>query len=119
MKKISLTLLFLWICTPVFAANFINPIGFTPNKENKAAVVEFVQQNTRQSAAVVGIDSESTLRMMEQQNLNAFKKLVSAQDKATLKRVIKNCHQIGINDYSTIYMMYEQEIKAKSKSLQW
>ncbi len=119
MKFILSVLLSLLFSVPAFAAGFVNPIGFEPTEANKTAVVEYVKQNVKQEYSKIGMDSESTLRMMEKQNLNAFKKLLGAQDKGVLARVIKQYCGIGMCNYVTIHMMYEQEMKAKGQSLQW
>jgi len=119
MQRLLLFLLCLVLAVPAFAANFVNPIGFQPTSENKKAVVEYIQQNVKQECSKVGMDSESTLRMMEEQNLEAFKKLLSAQDNDVLRRVINQCCGVGMCNYATIHMMYEQEMAAKGKSLKW
>jgi hypothetical protein len=119
MKIISLLFLCLLLTVPALAANFVNPIGFNPTSENKKAVIEYIKQNVKQECSKVGMDSESTLRMMEEQNLEAFKQLLSAQDNNVLARVINQCCGIGMCNYATIHMMYEQEMKAKKKSLKW
>ena len=65
------------------------------------------------------MDNPSTLRMMEQENLNAFKKLLSVKNKSLLKRVEKTYCDIGMCNYSTILMMYNEEEKASNESLSW
>tara|TARA_B100001175_G_C19306418_1_gene540758 strand:+ start:587 stop:757 length:171 start_codon:yes stop_codon:yes gene_type:complete len=56
---------------------------------------------------------------MEQENLNAFKELLSAKNKTLLKKVEKTYCDIGMCNYSTILMMYKEEANAASKSLEW
>ena len=63
----------------------------------------------------------TTLRMMEQQNLSAFKKLTKAQDRKVLDRVIKDYCDGGLDmcNYTTIEMMYQQNLKASGEQLTW
>ena len=65
------------------------------------------------------MDNASTLRMMEKENLNAFKELLKAKNKSILKRVEKTYCDIGMCNYSTILMMYKEESKAANQSLEW
>ena len=57
--------------------------------------------------------------MMEQENLNAFKELLTAKNKSLLKKVEKTYCDIGMCNYSTILMMYKEEERASNKSLEW
>lgn len=119
MKNILLVCTCLLFSVPVFAAEFVSPIGFDATNENKTAVVEYIKQTVKREYSEIGMDSESILRMMENQNLDAFKKLLSAKDEGVLARVIKEYCGIGMCNYVTIHMMYEQEMKAKGQWLQW
>lgn len=83
------------------------------------SLFEQILPDVKQECSKVGMDSESTLRMMEEQNLEAVKKLLSAQDNDVLSRVIKDCCGVGMCNYATIHMMYEQEMASKGKSLKW
>ncbi|OBQ56801.1 hypothetical protein [Halodesulfovibrio spirochaetisodalis] len=119
MKKLLFVFLFSVVALPVFAADFVSPINFTPTDESKRAVIEYIRQNVKQEYSKIGMDSESTLRMMEKENLVAFKKLVTANDTELLARVIDQYCRIGMCNYVTLQMMYEQEVKAKGESLKW
>lgn len=107
------------LCVPVFAYEFVSPIGFQPTEENKSAVVNYIKESVKAEYSAIGVESETTLRMMEKQNLVAFKKLLNATNKDVLARVIRQYCEIGICNYVTIEMMYKQEMKAKGESLQW
>lgn len=63
----------------------------------------------------------TTLRMMEQQNLNAFKTAIQAKNRKIMDRVIKDYCQSGIDmcNYITILMMYNQNLQASQKQLDW
>ena len=119
MKKLLLVLFCLWISVPAFSADFVSPIGFEATDANRAAVIAYIKQDVKQACAKIGMDSESTLRLMENENLKAFKELLQAEDKDTLVRIIKQYCGIGMCNYATILMMYKEEIKAKGTSLNW
>jgi len=65
----------------------------------------------------------STLRMMEDEELTSFKKLTKAKEEVILNNVIQTyCMNEMLEDncmYSTILMMYEEEVRATGKKLAW
>ena len=63
----------------------------------------------------------TTLRMMEKQNLTAFKKLTKVSDRTVLDRVIKDYCQgtLDMCTYTTLEMMYKQNAKATRQELSW
>ena len=67
--------------------------------------------------------TNSLLRMMEEEELNSFKKLTKAKEEVILNNVIQtycmNSLLEGMCMYSTILMMYEEEVKASGKKLTW
>lgn len=119
MKKCLLVLMCLLMSAPAFGADFVSPIGFEPTEANKRAVVEYIKQDVKRTYTQAGMNSESVHRMMENENLNAFKQLLGAKDKGVLARVIKQYCGVGMCNYSTILMMYNEEMKAKGQSLSW
>ena len=67
--------------------------------------------------------TNSLLRMMEEEELNSFKKLTKAKEEVILNNVIQtycmNSILEGMCTYSTILLMYEEEVKASSQKLTW
>ena len=67
--------------------------------------------------------TNSLLRMMEEEELNSFKKLTKAKEEVILNNVIQTyCMNSMLDDmcmYATILMMYEEEVKASGKKLTW
>ena len=57
--------------------------------------------------------------MMEDENMSAFKELIQVTNTALLRQVIDTYCEIGMCNYSTIWMMYEEQAKASNKSLRW
>lgn len=119
MKKIILSLGILLFASNLFAQSFINPIGFITNEVNKQKVVAFIKKQVKDDYSAIGMDDPSTLRMMEQENLKAFKKLTKASNTSLLKDVIKTYCEIGMCNYSTILMMYNEQNKASNETLKW
>lgn len=65
------------------------------------------------------MDNPSTLRIMEKEELKCFKELTKAKNRKLLDRVIRTYCEIGMCNYSTILMMYKEELKASSEELEW
>ena len=103
----------------LFGQSFVSPINFVENQTNKEKVISFIKKQVKEDYTGIGMDSPSMLRMMEQENLDAFKKLTKVKNKNLLKRVIKSYCDIGMCNYTTILMMYQEENSASKKQLDW
>ena len=115
----NLIIILLLFPTISIAQAYVSPVGFQNNDYNKDKVIEYIKYEVKKTYSAIGMDNPSTLRMMEQENLNAFKKLLSVKNKSLLKRVEKTYCDIGMCNYSTILMMYNEEEKASNESLSW
>lgn len=104
-------------------ADFIHPMDFDGSEAQKNKVVEIIKERVKKDYCQSGIDmcQNTTLRMMEKQNLNAFKEASKAQDRKIMDRVIKDYCDSGVDmcNYSTILMMYKQNLEAGKKQLNW
>jgi len=116
MKKV---ILFLLLSSLAFGASFVNPNTFKGSEREKKEVVSWVKEKTKKQYSAIGMDDPATLRMMEKQNLDSFKKLTKVEDKKLLSSVIETYSAIGMNDYQTLFMMYEEQEKASKKKLSW
>ena len=103
----------------LFGQKFVSPIGFIANEENKAKVIAYIKKQVKEDYSKIGMDDPMTLRMMEKENLEAFKKLTKATNKTLLRKVIKTYCDIGMCNYSTIWMMYKEQLKATKQELEW
>lgn len=120
MGKIIMSVFFLLLfSTVVSAAGFVHPLDFKGTKAEKQKVLDYIVKNTKETYSKIGMDDPSTLRMMEQEELDSFKKLCTADNRKILDKVIKTYCDIGMCNYSNILMMYTEEIKASKKSLKW
>tara|TARA_R110002073_G_scaffold270447_3_gene433801 strand:+ start:54 stop:413 length:360 start_codon:yes stop_codon:yes gene_type:complete len=119
MKKLILSFGFLLLTSALFAQSFISPIGFVSNETNKQKVISFIKKQVKEDYSKIGMDDPATLRMMENENLNAFKKLTTKSNTTLLRKVIKTYCDIGMCNYSTILMMYEEQNKASKETLKW
>ena len=103
-------------------ADFVHPMIFD-EKTQKEEVLNYIKDHVKKDYCSGSIDmcNHSTLRMMEQQNLDSFKKLMQAQDKKIMDKVIEDYCSATLDmcSYSTILMMYEQNLKASKKELEW
>ena len=103
----------------LFAQSFVSPINFVSTESNKKKVVSYIQKQVKKDYSAIGMDDPSTLRMMEEENLDAFKELTKVTNTSLLKKVIKTYCDIGMCNYSTILMMYKEQEKASKKTLEW
>ncbi len=117
--KTFLLLSFMFGSLSLFSQTFVSPIGFVQNETNKQRVIRFIEHQVRTDYAAIGITDPVTLRMMEDENMSAFKELIQVTNTALLRQVIDTYCEIGMCNYSTIWMMYEEQAKASNKSLRW
>ncbi len=119
MKKILLFINFILISLVSNAQTFVSPIGFIDDESNRQKVLEYIRKDVKEKYSKIGMDDATTLRMMEKENLKAFKELTKASDTNLLKKVIDKYCEIGMCDYSTIFMMYKEEKKANNSTTEW
>lgn len=119
MKKVLLICSYIFITSNLFSQSFVSPINFVSNETNKEKVIIFIKEQVKKDYSAIEMDDPLTLRMMEQENLEAFKKLTKATDISLLKDVIKTYCEIGMCNYATILMMYNEQNKASKKKLKW
>jgi len=56
---------------------------------------------------------------MEEEELKSFKQLTEIKNRKLLDSVIATYCEIGMCNYSTILMMYQEQLKASKKELTW
>ncbi len=88
---------------------FVSPIGFVDSESNRKAVIRFIEHQVYTDYTSIGMKDPMTLRMMEQENMKAFKQLIRATNTALLREVIDAYCEIGMCNYNTIWMMYEEQ----------
>lgn len=118
MKKILL--LILASCFTARAADFVHPLKFDGSDEQKQATIEYIKERVQQDyCEAINVCDESVLKMIEQENLSAFKRLTSATNSKILERTINDYCSLGFCDYDTIELMYSENLKASKKELSW
>lgn len=120
-KRIFATLIMLWTATA--NAGFVHPMDFDGSEAKKKEVIEYIKHTVHRDYCESGLDmcNETTLRMMEQENLSAFKQATTAKNRKIMDRVVKDyCHS-GINmcNYAIINMMYIENVNASGQELSW
>ena len=104
-------------------ADFVNPLDFDGSDAQKEQVVQYITEHVRKMYCEGAIDmcQDATLRMMERQELSAFKEATQATDKKIMKQVIKTyCDgAIDMCSYSIVAMTYRQNLKASQQKLEW
>ena len=105
------------------ASDFVHPLDFDDSEKKKQKVIRHIESSTKELFCDPDPANcqEVTLRMIEKQNLKAFKSLTQVKDRKILDSVIalycdpaySSCH------YSTLWMMYRQNEKAAGESLAW
>lgn len=118
--KSILSITLLLYATNSYAASFVNPIYYEDTEENRQKVITYIEENTKETyCETVDMCNPSTLRMMEKQNLKAFKYLTIVDDKELLQKTINEYCSIDMCNYSTIKMMYDTHYKASKEKLSW
>lgn len=120
MKKIVIILwIILFMSEVVIASDFLHPMDFKGSETEKQQVIEYIKKTVKKKYTSIGMGDPSTLRMMEREELNSFKKLTIAKNRKLLDAVIKQFCKIGMCDYSTISMMYDDQLESFNKKLTW
>ncbi|KQN58011.1 hypothetical protein [Erwinia sp. Leaf53] len=112
------------LLTPLAAsADFVHPLDFDGSEAQKQEVLGYIEDRVKADYCDGQLDmcQPSNLRMMEKQNLRAFKMLTQAKDRAILDKVIEDYCEGGLDmcTYDTINMMYNQNVKANQEKLAW
>ncbi|WP_260261687.1 hypothetical protein [Vibrio intestinalis] len=119
MKK----LLMVSILCMSFGANagFIHPLEFDGTEVQKNAVITYIQDRVKKDyCQTVDMCQETMLRMMEKENLEAFKRLSQVKDRSILDRAIHDyCGTVDMCTYQMIEMMYKENLKASKQQLSW
>lgn len=107
---LNLILGLLALIPAIATAGFIHPMDFDGSDAQKQEVIEYIKSRVKHDYCDGQLDmcQAMTLRMMEQQNLNSFKKATKAKNRAIMDRAIKDyCHGgIDMCSYDTIWIMY-------------
>lgn len=119
LKKIMfVTLLF----SASIQAKFIHPMDFDGSEAQKQQVISYIKTNVQKDYCDnLGMCQPSTLRMMETENLNAFKLATKATNRKIMNQVIRDYCTSGLNlcSYINIQMMYEENVNADNQELSW
>lgn len=122
MKKSTILFLSCLLTSYSAFADFIHPMDFD-SKTQKSRVIKIIKDRVRKDYCEGPIDmcQDTTLRMMEKENLEAFKKASQAKNRKVMDRVIKDYCSSGLDmcSYYNIWMMYEENLKASEDSLEW
>ena len=104
-------------------ADFIHPMDFDSSEAQKNRVIQIIKNRVKKDYCEGAIDmcQSTTLRMMEKQNLAAFKQASKAKNRNIMDRVIKDycLGSVDMCNYTTIIMMYKQNLQASQKELNW
>lgn len=105
------------------ASEFVHPLKFNGSEAQKNQVIQYIEDRVRATYCEGQLDmcQPTTLRMMERENLTAFKKLTQAASRPIMDEVIRTyCDgMIDMCDYTTILMMYKENERASGESLAW
>ena len=119
MARLALVLSFLVLANSTTAIELIHPLDFNGTEEEKQRVIAYIEQNVKETYTAIGMGDPSTLRMMENEELNSFKALMKKENRELLDNVIRQYCGIGMCNYSTFLMMYNEQNKASKQKLEW
>ena len=88
MKNMILVISMILLSSNLVAQSFVTPINFVPTESNKQKVISFIKKQVKDDYSAIGMDDPSTLRMMEEENLKAFKELTEVTNTPLLKKQI-------------------------------
>lgn len=108
-----------FITISLSASSFVHPLDFKGSEKEKENTIEYIKVNVKKTYAALGMDNPSTLRMMENKELDSFKILIKAKNRTLLDSVIKTYCSIGMCTYNTIEMMYKKQNEDSKKKLKW
>ncbi|MFD2178971.1 hypothetical protein [Veronia pacifica] len=101
------------------AQGLIHPLDFKGTEENKSEVIAQIKARVKKTYTEIGMGDPLTLRLMEKEELNSFKKLTKAKNRQMLDQVINQYCSIGMCNYNTIQTMYAEQMKASNDELTW
>lgn len=102
-----------------FAADLIHPMDFNGTEAEKKRVVSQITASVKETYTSIGMGDPYTLRMMEKEELRSFKALTQVTNRKLLDSVIRQYCNIGMCNYNTILMMYNEQNSAASRKLTW
>ena len=119
MKKI--VILILSVISFSANAKFIHPLDFDGSEAQKNEVISYIQARVKQDyCQTVDMCQEMMLRMMEKENLEAFKRLTQTTNRKIMDRTIQDyCGSVDMCTYQMIEMMYKENVKAAGQELAW
>ncbi|EGU46997.1 hypothetical Protein VIOR3934_13737 [Vibrio orientalis CIP 102891 = ATCC 33934] len=102
-------------------AAFIHPLDFDGSDVQKNEVIAYIQSRVKKDyCQTIDMCQESMLRIMENENLDAFKRLTQAKSRDILDRAIHDyCGTVDMCTYQMIEMMYKENVKASQQQLSW
>lgn len=106
----------------VAAATFVHPLDFDNSTSQRQQVVDYIKSIVHDEyCGKMDMCTPSTLRMMEQSNLKAFKQLTTAKNRKLMDRMIRDyCRSsLRVCSYTTIKMMYAHNLSASKQKLEW
>lgn len=98
---------------------FIHPLDFNGSKGEKDKVISYIEELVENQMALIGMESNVVSREMEEAELVAFKKLTKAKDRKLLNNLISQLRYTGNISYIVLEQMYDYEISASDKKLEW
>ena len=121
MKKLLTIFLVLFSIALQAQAKFINPLDFDGSDVQKNEVITYIQDRVKKDyCKSVDMCQETMLRMMETENLEAFKRLTKATNRKILDRAIHDyCGSVDMCTYQMIEMMYNENLKKSTEKLAW
>ncbi len=111
----------LTIFSSISIAGFVHPLDFNNSDSHKKEVIAYIKNRVKKDyCGTIDMCQDMMLRMMETENLEAFKRLTSATDRRVLDRAIHDyCGTVDMCTYQMLEMMYKENLKASKKDLEW
>ncbi|MBU2714262.1 hypothetical protein [Zooshikella harenae] len=118
-RILSLILIIMFPLVSIAARSIIHPLDFKGSEEEKVEVINQIKESVKQTYSQIGMADALTLRMMEKEELKAFKQLTKIKNRKLLDQVMQQYCSIDMCNYNTILMMYNEQNQASKEELSW
>ena len=118
MKKILHILLLCCITPLAHAFQIIHPLDYTATEREKSALIDHIKTRVSATHGHLWADAPYALKMIEKAELQSFVKLTTATNRELLDRIITKYCGIGICNYSTILLMYNEQSRTPGSNLE-
>lgn len=114
LKSILLSIIFCASISFAQSGSFVHPLKY--KAKDKQKVTEFIKASVKETYSKAGAVDAGTLKKLEKSEMDAFKELTKAKNREILDKVIETYCASGTCLYSSLLLMYNEQLKGPSES---